>query len=228
MSKVGQIERATQNRVVALFQQQLNYRYLGNLEKEEENSNIDEALLTAHLTKQGYSPSLISKALFEFKKIATINSHDDLYQANKNVYTALRYGINVKEEVGQNKKTVHLIDWKNPQNNDFAIAQEVTIKGQHSRRPDIVIYINGIAVGVLELKRSTVCVSTGIRQNNDSQKHLFIKPFYTTIQLVMAGQDVQGLRYAAIDTSEKYYLKWKEVNEKENPIKYDSILAPNP
>ena len=225
MSKVGQIERATQNRIVKLFQEVLHYRYLGNLEKEEENSNVVEPLLTKHLTEKDYNASLISKALFEFKKIVTINTNDDLYQANKNVYAALRYGINVKEEARQNKTTVQLIDWKNPQHNDFAIAEEVTIKGQHNtrgeqgrtKRPDIVIYINGIAIGVLELKRSTVSVSEGIRQNNDNQKHLFIKPFYTTIQLVMAGQDVEGLRYAAIDTSEKYYLKWKEVSEEFNP-----------
>lgn len=217
MSKVGQIERATQNRIVKLFQEVLNYRYLGNWEKEEENSNVDEVLLTAHLTKQGYSPSLINKALFEFKKLVTINTSDNLNDANKAVYAALRYGINVKEEAGQNKTAVHLIDWKNPQHNDFAIAEEVTIKGLHNKRPDIVIYVNGIALGVLELKRSTVSVSEGIRQNNDNQKHLFIKPFYTTIQLVMAGQDVEGLRYAAINTSEKYYLQWKEVNEIENP-----------
>lgn len=217
MSKVGQIERTTQNRVVKLFKEVLKYDYLGNLEKEEDNSNIDEALLTAYLTKKGQSENLIGKVLYEFKKIATINTNDDLYQANKNVYAALRYGINVKEEAGQNKETVYLIDWKNPLENDFAIAEEVTIKGQHNKRPDIVLYINGIALGVLELKRSTVSVSEGIRQNNDNQKHLFIKPFYTTIQLVMAGQDVEGLRYATIDTPEKYYLKWKEVNEEFNP-----------
>lgn len=217
MTKVGQIERATQNRIVKLFQEQLKYRYLGNLENEEENSNVDEALLSAHLIKKGYSSSLISKTLFEFKKIVTINTNDDLYQANKNVYAALRYGIQVKEETGQNKETVYLIDWKNPQENDFAIAEEVTIKGQHNKRPDIVIYINGIALGVLELKRSTISVSEGIRQNNDNQKHLFIKSFYTTIQLVMAGQNIEGLRYATIDTSEKYYLKWKEVSEEFNP-----------
>lgn len=217
MSKVGQIERATQNRVIKLFKEVLKYDYLGNLEQEENNSNINEVLLSAYLSKKGHSENLIGKVLYEFKKIATINTNDDLYQANKNVYAALRYGINVKEEAGQNKETVYLIDWKNPLENDFAIAEEVTIKGQHSKRPDIVIYINGIAVGVLELKRSTVSVSEGIRQNNDNQKHLFIKPFYTTIQLVMAGQDVEGLRYAAIDTPEKYYLKWKEVNEEFNP-----------
>lgn len=217
MSKVGQIERATQNRIVQLFQQQLKYRYLGNLEKEEDNSNVDETILTAFLTKKGYSPALIAKALFEFKKAVTINTSDDLYQANKAVYSILRYGLPVKEEAGQNKETVYLIDWKNASENDFAIAEEVTIKGQFKKRPDIVIYINGIALGVLELKRSTVSVSEGIRQNNDNQKHLFIKPFYTTIQLVMAGQDVEGLRYAAIDTAEKYYLKWKEVSEEFNP-----------
>lgn len=217
MSKVGQIERATQNRIVALFQKQLNYRYLGNLEKEEENCNVNEDILTSHLTRMGYNATLISKALFEFKKLVNINSNDNLYQANKSVYAALRYGINVKEEAGQNKETVYLINWKNPLDNDFSIAEEVTIKGHHNKRPDIVVYINGIAIGVLELKRSTVSVTEGIRQNNDNQKHIFIKSFYTTIQLVMAGQDIEGLRYAAIDTSEKYYLKWKEVSEEFNP-----------
>jgi type I restriction enzyme R subunit len=217
MSKVGQIERATQNRIVKLFQEQLKYSYLGNLEKEEENSNVDVTLLTAYLTKKGYNQTLITKAIFELKKAVNINTSDDLYQANKNVYSILRYGLQVKEEAGQNKDTVHFIDWKNTTQNDFSIAEEVTIKGQHNKRPDIVIYINGIALAVLELKRSTVSVSEGIRQSNDNQKHLFIKPFYTTIQLVMAGQDVEGLRYAAIDTPEKYYLKWKEVSKEFNP-----------
>lgn len=126
MSKVGQIERATQNRIVQLFQQQLKYRYLGNLEKEEDNSNVDETILTAFLTKKGYSSALISKALFEFKKAVTINTSDDLYQANKAVYSILRYGLPVKEEAGQNKETVYLIDWKNASENDFAIAEPLT------------------------------------------------------------------------------------------------------
>jgi len=175
MSKIGQIERATQNRIVKLFQDELGYRYLGNLEKEENNSNVIEPLLTACLAKRGYSPTLITKALFEFQKAVTINISDDLYQANKNVYSMLRYGIPVKEEAGKNKETVYLIDWENPLENDFAIAEEVTIKSDlHDKRPDIVIYVNGIALGVLELKRSTVSVSEGIRQNNDNQKHIFI------------------------------------------------------
>lgn len=217
MSKIGQIERATQNRVVKLFQQQLGYRYIGNLEKEEDNSNLREADLKAFLSKQKYPETLITKAIIDFKKAISINTSDDLYQANKSVYSILRYGLPVRDEAGQNKIPVQLIDWKSPLNNDIAIAEEVTIKGQFNKRPDIVIYINGIAVGVLELKRSIISVSEGIRQNNDNQKHLFIKPFFTTVQLVIAGQNVEGLRYAAIDTPEKYYLKWKEVSEQFNP-----------
>ncbi|MGB4774335.1 MAG: HsdR family type I site-specific deoxyribonuclease, partial [Daejeonella sp.] len=129
------------------------------------------------------------------------------------VYSMLRYGVTVQPEIGQNKQTVWLIDWENPLENDFAIAEEVTIKGIHKKRPDIVLYVNGIALGVLELKRSTVSIAEGIRQNLDNQKHLFIKQFFSTIQYVMAGNDIEGLAYGAIETKEKYFLKWKEVSE---------------
>lgn len=208
-------ERHTQNRVIQLFQKVLEYSYLGNL-SEDENTNLREADLLFFL-KSKYSETLISKALFDFKKAITINANDDLYQANKAVYSLLRYGVSVKEEAGKNKETVYLIDWKNPLNNHFAFAEEVTIKSQfHSKRPDIVLYINGIAIGVIELKRSTVGIEEGIRQNLDNQKDLFIRPFFSTIQLVLAGNDTQGLRYGTIATKEKYYLKWKEVNEHYN------------
>ena len=69
-----------------------------------------------------------------------------------------------------------------------------------------MLYVNGIALGVLELKRSTVSVTEGIRQNLDNQKKEFIRPFFTTMQLVMAGNDTEGLRYGVIETPEKYYL----------------------
>ena len=213
---IGEIERITQNRVVKLFQDKLKYRYLGNWEKNEDNSNIDTDILTQHLSESGYSPTLINKALFTFKKVAE-DQTSSLYDVNKSVYSRLRYGIKVKEEAGEKTKTIDLINWKEPLKNDFAIAEEVTVKGVHNKRPDIVLYINGIAIGVLELKRSTVSVSEGIRQNLDNQKHIFIKHFFSTIQFVMAGQDVEGIRYGTIETPEKYYLKWKEVSEELNP-----------
>ena len=106
--------------------------------------------------------------------------------------------------------TVWLIDWENPENNDFALAEEVTVHGHHTKRPDIVLYVNGIVLGVLELKPSTVAVSKGIRQQLDSQQKEFIRPFFTTVQLVMAGNETEGLSYGVIETLEKYWLRWKD------------------
>ncbi len=212
MSTVGQRERATQNRVVRLFRDTLRYDYLGNWEEREGNSNIEVDYLRAYLRRRGYGADLIHKAIFTFAKTAGDQSKS-LYDVNKAVYSLLRYGVQVKPDVGVNYETVHLIDWERPLENDFAIAEEVTVTGEHTKRPDVVLYVNGIALGVLELKRSTVSVSEGIRQNLDNQKKTFIRPFFTTVQLVMAGNDTEGLRYAVIETSEKYHLTWKEAGD---------------
>ena len=216
MTKPGQLERITQNRVVQLFQNKLSYRYLGNWEEREGNSNVEVGLLRKHLEKRGYSDNLITKALFELTK-ATTDQSQKPYYVNKTVYTLLRYGITVQPDIGVHKETVWLIDWREPLNNDFAIAEEVTIEGQYKKRPDIVLYVNGVALGVIELKRSTVGIAEGIRQNWDNQKAEFIAPFFSTMQLIMAGNDLQGLAYGAIETPERYYLQWKEVSPEQNP-----------
>lgn len=215
MSPVGDIERKTQDRVITLFSKKLGYEYLGSWHENENNSNIEENYLKKYLQENGYAENLITKAIYELKKVAGVQNKN-LYSINKEVYTILRYGAKVKEDVGENTITVRLIDWENPENNHFAIAEEVSIKGENKKRPDIVIYVNGIALGVLELKRSTVSVSEGIRQNIDNQKSIFIQPFFTTIQLVMAGNDTEGVRYGVINTPEKHYLKWKEESTVEN------------
>ncbi len=158
MSDIGQKERQTQNRLIALFQNELGYSYLGNWEEREDNSNIEVEILTDWLSNKGYSKILIGKVLYAFNKVANDQSKS-LYEVNKEVYSMLRYGVPVQSEIGHNKETVWLIDWKNPLANDFAFAEEVTIKGIHNKRPDIVLYVNGIALGVLELKRSTVSKS---------------------------------------------------------------------
>ena len=210
MSKVGAIERVTQNRIVNLFKDQLGYDYLGDWKDRENNQNIEVSLLESFLQKQGYSDKLIERALRELDQAAALGDGHSLYDANRDVYCLLRYGVKVKEGAGEKNQTVWLIDWKTPENNDFAIAEEVTVKGNKTKRPDVVLYINGIAIGVIELKRSIIGLTEGIRQNRLNQRKDFIRPFFTTMQLVMAGNDTQGLRYGTVETSEKYYLEWKE------------------
>ncbi|MEI6702720.1 MAG: HsdR family type I site-specific deoxyribonuclease, partial [Deltaproteobacteria bacterium] len=212
MSTVGEIEKKTQERVIAHFCEQLGYEYLGNWHDREDNRNIEEHYLRVFLNDtQGYSKKLITKVLYEINRVASDQSRSS-YDVNKDVYSLLRYGVKVKTAVGENTQTAWLIDWKNPERNHFAIAQEVTILGENTKRPDLVLYVNGIAVAVLELKRSTVSVSEGIRQNLDNQTSRFIRTFFSTMQIVMAGNETQGLRYGTIGTQEKYFLTWKEAS----------------
>jgi type I restriction enzyme R subunit len=222
MNTVGQRERRTQNRVVQLLTKQLGYAYLGDWEDREGNSNIEDELLVAFLRDvQGYDETVISRALFEFKRAAG-NAAKSIYDRNRDVYALLRYGVKVKAEIGDPTETVWLVDWEHSERNRFAAAEEVAVGAEnaraHGKRPDVVLYVNGIALGVLELKRSTVSVTEGIRQNLDSQKREFIEPFFSTVQLIMAGNDTEGLRYAVIQTPEKYWLTWKEDGDVENPL----------
>ncbi|GAB3124780.1 type I restriction endonuclease subunit R [Glaciibacter psychrotolerans] len=218
MSAVGQIERKTQDRVVELFQKELGYEYGGNREYREGNSQVESEQLEQNLVARGYDSLLAGKAIDELKKAATLGGGRTLYEANREVYDLLRYGVKVKRGVGEQFETVWLIDWVEPAANHFVVAEEVSIKGEHNKRPDVVLYVNGIALGVIELKRSKVGVSDGIRQNIGNQKKDFIRPFFTTVQLLFAGNDVEGLRYGVIDTPEKYWLEWKEPSEVQEPL----------
>ena len=222
MSKVGQREIQTQRRVVAFFQDVLDYKYLGHWQDRSGNRNVEREHITDWLKCQGHSDKIIDKVLLELNKAAALGGSKTLYDANREVYGLLRYGVKVRPDVGEQNVTVWLIDWKNPGNNDFGIAEEVTVRGENTKRPDLVLYVNGIALGVLELKRSIVSVTEGIRQNLDSQKKEFIQPFFSTVQFVMAGNDTEGLRYGVIETSEKYWLHWKEA--KAHPAAGDNPL----
>ncbi len=218
MSNVGQRERTTQNRIVQFFETELGYTNLGNWEAEQRTKPIEINLLSKWLKKRDISDALITRTIRQLETAAALGEGKKLYYANKDVYRLLRYGVKDKEGTGHLNQTVWLIDWKTPQANDFAIAEEVSIKGENKKRPDIVLYVNGIALGVIELKRSSVSVSEGIHQNLDNQKKDFIRNFFTTMQLVMAGNDSQGLRYGTTETPERHYLEWKE--EIANPYEH--------
>ena len=224
MSPVGEREIRTQRRVAAFFRDTLGYAHLGDRRDRPANANVEEALLTDWLKQRGHDDRIIARALHELRKAAAVGGGRTLYDANRAVYDLLRYGVKVRPEAGEQTVTVRLIDWERPLDNEFAIAEEVTVAGPNPRRPDVVLYVNGLALGVLELKRSTVSVTEGIRQNLDSQKPEFIRPFYATVQLLMAGNETEGLRYGVIETPEKQWLRWKEADGP--PAAGDNPLLP--
>ncbi|USE38698.1 type I restriction endonuclease subunit R [Endozoicomonas sp. SCSIO W0465] len=218
-------ERATQNRVVkTLFQDQLGYHYLGDWEDRPNNSNVEETRLTGFLVGKGYNSAAISRAVTQLKAAASEQSKS-LYQSNKAFYELLRFGVNVKTDAGNLTETVQVIDWHNPEDNDFAIAEEVTVFGEREKRPDVVLYVNGIAVAVLELKNSRESVGKAIRQSNTNQRDDFIRSFFNTVQFVFAGNDSEGLKYGTILTPEKFFLTWKEDEADNSGYKLDKYLG---
>lgn len=213
-SHIGEPERPVQNRLLALFKEKLKYEYLGNYEYRTCNRNIESKLLFDYLmSTQKWSKDEAKRAITKLEKEAYCTPQN-MQEKNENVYSLLRYGVNVSPDVGTKKITVNLIDWEHPDKNQFYIAEEVTINSStpdsFTKRPDLVIYVNGIALAVIELKRSKVSVHDGIRQTIGNQQENFIRPFFSTVQLLFAGNDSQGLYYGVIDTPEKFWLRWKE------------------
>lgn len=220
---INKPEIATQNRIVQMFQGDLDYTYLGNLQDEPNNQNIESKYLRKFLEKRGHSTEQINRVLSVLESKANEHSQS-LYHNNKVVYELLRFGVPIKIEAGVPTETIQVIDWNTPDNNDFYIAEEVTVFGNKEKRPDVVLYVNGIAVGLLELKNSRKDLAEGIRQNITNQQDQFIQQFFTTIQFVFAGNDSQGLRYGTIGTGEKYFLSWKEDENDNAGYKLDKYL----
>ena len=224
MSDIGTPERVTQQRVIQLFKNELGYRYLGDWTHRADNSNIEPGLLTDFLTGSGYTPAQISRAIDVLRREAD-NHNRNLYGNNQAVYKLQRYGVPVKTEAGEVTQTVHLVNWKCPEKNHFAVAEEVTLNGKQERRPDLVLYLNGIAIGTIELKKSVIGIGEGIRQSLSNQQPEFNAWFFSTVQFVFAGNNSEGLQYGSIGTPEKFFLKWKEDEQDNSGFKLDKYLT---
>lgn len=231
--KIVNPERDVQNRIICLVcNVHEAYQYAGNLASTE-NKNIREDVLKAFLMdKQGLNNQQADETIRKFKSAAYCAGAEDLYNANKTAYNMLVSRTQVRREQGKLSTQTALIDWKNPLRNTFEIAEEVTVKRNiedvKHRRPDLVVYVNGIALAVIELKRDDVSVSDAIRQNIRNQEDGEIAPFFSTVQLIMAGNGSQGLMYGVINTPEKFYLKWKEPCGEPCPKSaYDEHKYPN-
>lgn len=223
--ELEQSEREYQNHIISLFKDndKLDYTYLGNWQYGEhktvnsfgmENSPIYEPELKAFLKSvkdgntQKYTDYQIEKAISKLKSEIKLTTGKTLVFRDKNndIYKVLIGGLTAKvSEEGQESR-VKFFDFDNPLANRFAVAEEVSyidpIKNKN-RRPDIVVYVNGIAIAVIELKKSIIKVQEGILQHNTNQKDS-IPSFFTTVQFcVVSNKD--AFKYATVLTSEDFW-----------------------
>ncbi|HEM6907953.1 TPA: type I restriction endonuclease subunit R [Providencia stuartii] len=146
--------------------------------------------------------------------------NEGLLTANERLYNHLLYGISVTEFVDGKKAspTVALIDWQNPANNSFVFTEEFTVTrtgGVESRRPDIVCFVNGIPLVVIEAKRPDgnakkgPTIDEGISQSLRNQRHDEIPLLFAYSQMLLSINGNEG-RYGTCGTPAKFWAAWRE------------------
>lgn len=154
------------------------------------------------------------------REITTPSMAQGLMDANQSVYDMLTLGITVTEFIGGKKAqpTIHLIDWENPDNNEFHVTEEMDVlstQGTHTRRPDVVAFINGIPLAVIEAKKAASgnpnknMVEEGISQHLRNQKNDQVPYLYAFAQLLFAISRNDG-RYGTTHTPLKFWSKWTD------------------
>ncbi len=232
-------EQQYQEKLIQRFQLKdgLNYKYLGKWQYPKDgdclpdgtkNSPILESRVCAFLKKMGRTDYQIEQVISKLKVAARLGDKklSSLIACSNDVYDILMGGIKAKPSVDENEEDVMLFDFENIENNDFAFAEEVSFVDPLTglnKRPDIVVYVNGIALAIIELKRSLVNYEEGIKQHLSNEVD-FIPSFFTTTQFTISSNDGVEFRYGTIGTPLQFWCKWKkdsnqtgiELSEKES------------
>jgi len=146
--------------------------------------------------------------------------NEGLLTANEKLYNHMLYGISVTDFIDGKRAnpTIALIDWQNPLNNSFVFTEEFTVTrsgGVESRRPDIVCFVNGIPLAVIEAKRPDgnakkgPTIDEGISQSLRNQRPDEIPLLFAYSQLLLSINGNEG-RYATCGTPAKFWATWRE------------------
>lgn len=163
-----------------------------------------------------FSHSNIQSAINVLKNIP----EESLVKTNENIHDLLTLGKSFNETIQGDRKayTLKFIDWESPENNAYHISDEFVVEGiKEKRRPDIVLFINGIPFIVIENKRrdKNASLNEAISQHIRNQKREEgIPKLYHYAKLLLAVQPNE-VKYGAVGTPEKFWAIWKENNEKE-------------
>ena len=165
-----------------------------------------------------FSQSNVLKAVDE---LAGVSLNEGLMVANERITNLLLLGTSLEENLEDGTRrsfSFKFIDFENLQNNDFYVTEEFEVSrvsqsdAQKHRRPDLVLFINGIPIVVIELKKSSVSLENGIKQLEKEQGKDEIAHLFKYVQLTIAANG-SAARYGTTGTAFKFYSVWKEQDE---------------
>ena len=154
------------------------------------------------------------------RELSDASLHEGLVSSNERFYDKLCLGVTVTEFIDGKKHspTIPIIDWKNPESNSFIVTEELEVLrtgGDRTRRPDVVCYVNGIPLAVVEAKRpdsgnpSKSMIDEGISQHLRNQGRDEIPHLFVYSQLLLSVDGTDG-RYATTATPAKFWARWRE------------------
>ena len=172
-----------------------------------------------------FSEANIQEAVQKIKNV----KYENLQKTNKEIYDLINMGTVLEQVIEGSRKsrTLHYIDWNKPENNIFHAVSEFAVERSRSAEtaiPDIVLFINGIPLVVIECKSSTTDIGEAVSQNIRNQGNDYIPKLFSYVQLVMAVNK-NTARYGTAGTQKKFWSIWKEQEDKEETL---SRLINNP
>lgn len=235
-------EMTTSQRPAIEVLQKLGYKYIS----EEENKNLRNNILTDVIFKDILAKKLNEINSYEYKgekykfSASTIGQaikdlNEDLVtgliSTNEKIYDLLTLGKSYQENMVDGTKRsfdIKYIDFENPENNDFYVTEEFSVlrmNGKDYARPDIVLFVNGIPLAVIECKDASVPIIQAISQNIRNQKPEYIPQLFKFIQIVMAANKNET-KYATCGTPDKFWSTWNEQYvEKQNELLNKTVIG---
>jgi len=161
-----------------------------------------------------FSEANIQEAIQKLKNV----NYDGLQKTNETIYNLITLGTSMEQTIDGNTKsfTLNYIDWKTPANNDFHVVPEFEVERNRSletARPDIVLFVNGIPLGVIECKSPKVDIDQSVSQHIRNQGDEYIPKLFTYTQLVL-GINKNTAKYATAGTPAKFWGIWNELEDK--------------
>ena len=166
------------------------------------------------------SDKSIREQIFELENI---NMSDGVVKASEDIFSKIISGVGVSEII--NGKNVHpqlrFIDFETPNNNKFHVCAEYELDEVHNRRPDIVLFVNGIPFAVIENKKSSVPVTDAVTQMIRNQGKEQTPKFFLFPQVLVAC-NVREIKYATMNTPFEFWAVWKEKGADKD--EYDGVV----